>query len=170
MRQVGATPCCSFSCCGAWAVAAWASVFVVHRLSCPAACGVLASVQELNRCSLHWQGLLSHWTTREVQENVFLKKQTFILHFLNLYSVKLTCVCMKVVSGRSCSVVSDSLHPHGLYSPWNSPYQNTGVGSCSFLQGIFPTQGSNPGLLHCRRMLYQLSHKGSPVCHVCIYN
>ena len=44
----------------------------------------------------------------------------------------------------------------------NSPGKNTGVGSLSFLQGIFPTQGSNPGLLQCRRILYQLSHKGSP--------
>ena len=51
---------------------------------------------------------------------------------------------------------------HGLYSPWNSPVQNTGVGSLSLLQGIFPTQGLNPGLLHCRWILYQLSHKGSP--------
>ena len=39
---------------------------------------------------------------------------------------------------ESCSVMSDSLRPHGLYSPWNSPGQNTGVGSCSLLQGIFP--------------------------------
>ena len=60
------------------------------------------------------------------------------------------------------SVVSDSLRPHGLYSSWNSPSQNTGVGSLSFLQGIFPTQGSNPGLPHCRQILYQRSHKGSP--------
>ena len=59
---------------------------------------------------------------------------------------------------RSCVC----LWPHGLYSPWNSPGQNTGVGSCSLLQGIFPTWGSNQGLLHCRRILYQLSHKGSP--------
>ena len=58
--------------------------------------------------------------------------------------------------------MSDSLRPHGLYSSWNSPDQNTGVGSLSLLQGIFPTQGLNPGLLHCRRILYQLSHKGSP--------
>ena len=43
----------------------------------------------------------------------------------------------------------NSLWPHGPYSPWNSPGQNTGVGSLSLLQGIFPTQGSNPGLLHC---------------------
>ena len=54
-----------------------------------------------------------------------------------------------------------SLRPHGLCSPWNSPGQNTGVGSLSLPQGMFPTQGSNPGLLHCRRILYQLSDKGS---------
>ena len=53
-------------------------------------------------------------------------------------------------------------HPHGLYSPWNSPGQNTGAGSLSLLQGIFPTQGLNSGLLHCRWILYQLSHEGSP--------
>ena len=63
---------------------------------------------------------------------------------------------------ESCSVVSDSLQHHGLYSPWNSPGQNTGVGSLSLLQGIFSTQGSNPGLPRCRQILYQLSHKGSP--------
>ena len=50
----------------------------------------------------------------------------------------------------------------GLYSSWNSPGQNTGVGSLSLLQQIFPTQGSNPGLPHCKQILYQLSHKGSP--------
>ena len=49
-----------------------------------------------------------------------------------------------------------------IYSWWNSPGQNPGVGSLSLLQGIFPTQGSNPGLLHWRQILYQLSHKGSP--------
>ena len=57
--------------------------------------------------------------------------------------------------------MSDSLRPHGLYSSWNSPGQNTGVGGLSLLQGIFPTQGLNPGLTHCRWILYQLSHKGS---------
>ena len=62
---------------------------------------------------------------------------------------------------ESCSVVSDSLRPHGLNSPWNSPGQNTGVGNLSLLQEVFPTQGLNPGLPHCRRILYQLSHQGS---------
>ena len=49
----------------------------------------------------------------------------------------------------------------GPFSPWNSPGQNTGVDSCSLLQGIFLTQGSNPGLPHCRQILYQLSRQGS---------
>jgi len=62
---------------------------------------------------------------------------------------------------ESRSVVSDSLPPCGLYSPWDSPGQNTGVGSHSLLQGIFPTQESNGGLLHCSRILYQLSYQGS---------
>ena len=63
---------------------------------------------------------------------------------------------------ESFSVMSNSLRPHKLYSPWNSPGQNTGVGSLFLLQGIFPTQGLNPCLPHCRWILYQLSHKGSP--------
>ena len=54
------------------------------------------------------------------------------------------------------------LRPHGLYSPWDSPGQSTEVGSLFLLQGIFPTQGSNSGLLHGRQLLYQLSHQGNP--------
>ena len=74
-----------------------------------------------------------------------------------------------MLESESLSVMSDSLRPHGLYSPWNSPGQNTGVGSCSLLQGVFPMQGSNPGLLHCRWILYQLSHQGSPrIGRICL--
>ena len=58
--------------------------------------------------------------------------------------------------------MSNSLRPHGLHSLWNSPGQNTEVGSSSLHQGIFPTQGSNSYLLYCRWILYQLSHQGSP--------
>ena len=58
-------------------------------------------------------------------------------------------------------VLSHSLQTHGLYSPWNSPGQNIEVGSLSLLQGIFPTQGSNSGLPHCRRILYQLNYQRS---------
>jgi len=50
-------------------------------------------------------------------------------------------------------VMSDSLRPHGLCSPWNSPGQNTGVGNLSFLERIFPTQALNPGLPHCKQIL-----------------
>ena len=63
---------------------------------------------------------------------------------------------------ESHSVMSNSVRSHRLHCPWNTPGQNSRVGSCSLLQGIFPTQGSNPGLPHCRQILYQLSHKGSP--------
>ena len=52
--------------------------------------------------------------------------------------------------------------PARLLCPWNSPGKNTGMSSLSVLQGIFPSQGSNLGLPHCRWILYQLSHKGSP--------
>ena len=54
------------------------------------------------------------------------------------------------------------LNTIGLYRPWNYPGQNTRVGSRSLLKGIFPTQGSNPGLWHCRWIFYQLSHKRNP--------
>ena len=119
-----------------------------------------------------------------------------------------TCNISQWSESESCSVVSNSLRPHRLYSPWNSPGQNTGVGSHSLLQGnlpnlriklrsptlqvdslptepqgkpkntgvgslslsqgIFLTQESNWGLLHCRLILYQLSYQGSPnISQVC---
>ena len=66
----------------------------------------------------------------------------------------------------SHSVVSDSLRPYGLLlprllCPWDSPSKDTGVGCHALLRGIFPTQGSNPGLLHCGQIHYCLSHQGS---------
>ena len=113
---------------------------------------------------------------------------------------EMSCINGKCES-ENHSFVSDSLQPHGLYSPWNSPSRNTGVGSLSLLQGnlpnpgmdprspalqtdclpaetpgkpkntrvgslsllqgIFPTQEWNQGLLHCRRILYQLSYVDS---------
>ena len=62
-------------------------------------------------------------------------------------------------TGRKKVKVAQSLPTLCDYSPWNSPGQNTGVGSLSLLQEIFPTQGLNPGLPHSRRILYQLSHQ-----------
>ena len=68
----------------------------------------------------------------------------------------------KIKWTSSCSVVSNSLQPHGLYSPWNPLGQSTGPGSLSLLQGIFLTQGLNTGLQRCRQILYRLSHQESP--------
>ena len=65
--------------------------------------------------------------------------------------------------------MSNSLSAHGLISPWNSPGQNTGLGSLCLLQGIFPTQESNPCLLHCIQILYQLSQKDTLSLFFLIY-
>ena len=73
---------------------------------------------------------------------------------------------LQKVKVLSHSVMFDFLQPYGLYfnrllCPWNSPGKNTGVGSHSLLQGSFLTQRLNPSL-HCRQILYHLSHQGSP--------
>ena len=62
-----------------------------------------------------------------------------------------------------------SLRPHGLYSSLNSPAQITVVVSLSLLQRIFLAQGSNPGLLHCRQILYQLSYREDPYLLLPVY-
>ena len=83
-------------------------------------------------------------------------KRSFLIYTL-------LCVCV------SCSVVSTSLRPKDcsplglrLLCPWNLPGKNTSVSCHSLLQAIFRTQGLNPGLPHCRQILYHLSHQGSP--------
>ena len=70
--------------------------------------------------------------------------------------------CMHLVA-QSCPTLWDPMDcsPPGSSVHGDSPGKNTGVGCHALLQGIFPTQGSNPGLLHCRRILYRLSHQGS---------
>ena len=95
-------------------------------------------------CFSSTQSHFSDLTVRELDELEWLKMSS-----TRGVKVKVTQLCWTLCN------------PHGLYSPWNSPGQYTGVGSLSLLQGIFPTQGSNPGLPHCRWILYQLSHKGS---------
>ena len=97
---------------------------------------------------------LSHWTTTNIFKDNTVMVGTHVWH--DEYLASVLCWNWKLLS---CVWL---LGPHELYSPWNSPGQNTGVGSLSLLQGIFPTQGSNLGLPHCRQILYQLSHQGSP--------
>ena len=92
-----------------------------------------------------------------VNRHMYLRYKTmlFILFFFHFF------VCV------SCLVMPSSLQPCGLQlarllCPWNSPGKSTGVG-CQFpLHKIFPTQGSNPGLPHCRKILYHLRHQGRP--------
>ena len=70
----------------------------------------------------------------------------------------------KVLVTQSCPTLCDhmNLSPPGSCVHGSLQVRITGVGSHSLLQGIFPTQGSNPGLLHCRRILYHLGHQGKP--------
>ena len=71
--------------------------------------------------------------------------------------------------------MSNSLQPMDCSLPGSSVHRdflgkNTGVGSCSFLQGFFPTQGLNTGLQHCRWIIYHLSHQGSPCSSLGSFN
>ena len=77
------------------------------------------------------------------------------------------CLVAQSCPTQSCDPMDCS--PPGSSVPGDFPGKNTGVGCHALLQGIFPTQGSNPGLLHCRGILYQLSYQRSPCymlgCH-----
>ena len=126
-----------------------------HELSRSGACGIFLH-RDQTHVSCTGRQIPYRWATREAQ-------------------VALSCSRLLKIS--SCLLKSDmntwkrswkwksllclTLQPHGLYSPWNSPGQNSGVGCHALLQGIFPTQGSKPGLPHCRQIVYQLSHKGN---------
>ena len=120
--------------------------FRIDWFDCPAVQGTLKSLFQhhsskasILRCSAFFMVQHSH-AYMTAGKTIALTRQTFV----------------GTVHGILYSLWSS------LYSPWNSPGQNTGVGRLSLLQGIFPTQGSNPGLLHCRQILYQLSDQGSP--------
>ena len=104
-----------------------------------------------------------HTTTYRINyKDLLCSTGNYIQHLVMTYngkeSKKEMCVCV------SRSVVSDSLRPHRLQParllcPWDSPGKNTGVDCHNILQRIFPTQGLNPGLLHCRQILYCLSYR-----------
>ena len=106
------------------------------------------------------------------------------LTFCNPIPARLLCLWgfsrQECYSGLSCPPSGDLLNP-GI-KPWSPIFQadylpaepqekpnNTGVGSLSLLQGTFPTQKSNQGLLHCRWILYQLSYQGSPYIYLYTY-
>ena len=97
---------------------------------------------------------LTDWLTEDILSLIWqwLKSDVFCL----------ADTSHEVKQSESHSVMSDSLWPCGLCIPWSSPGQNTGVGSLFLLQGTLLIQGLNQGLQHCRWILYELSHKGSP--------
>ena len=84
-------------------------------------------------------------------------KDEMIWKIIHIYTVLCLAAqwCPTLCDPMDCRPLGSSVHG-------DSPGKNTGVGSLSLLQGIFPTQGLNPSLLHCRQMLYHLSHQGSP--------
>ena len=101
-----------------------------------------------------WSQGVCLWGDRQQTMNRKMKRECaqYLLDKYVLYKVK-----VKVT--QSCPTLC-----YPMDCPWNSPHQNTGVGSLSLLQGIFPTRGSTWGLLHCKQILYQLSSQGSPTC------
>ena len=109
----------------------------------------------LSACSVLKTSIFSYWA------------KSSSVNTINFLASHIKCTADSSYYYEKCesesrSVMSDSLQPHGLYSPWNSPGWNTGVGSLSLLHGIFPTQGSNPDPPYYRQILYLLSHKRSP--------
>ena len=79
----------------------------------------------------------------------------YLTYMQSMYVRLVAQSCPTLCHPMDCSTLGSSVHA-------DSPGKNTGVGCHAFLQGIFPTQGSNPGLSHCRQILYCLSHQGSP--------
>ena len=96
----------------------------------------------------------------KISHEVLSSSQHFMSVFLQVFISSLLLLTTEW-KRKKVKVVQlcPTLRAHGLYSPWNSPGQNTEVRSLSLLQGIFPNQGLNPCLPHCRGILYQLSHK-----------
>ena len=102
---------------------------------------------------------------KKIFKNSLAEADTEIINFFLWQLVIIKTVVEVFHINESCSVVSDSLQPHGLYSSWNSPGQNTGVSSLSLLQGNLGSsqpRDQTPGLPYCGQILYQLSHRGNP--------
>ena len=97
---------------------------------------------------------LAPWT-RVCQTVLYFKPSSCPSQQLNCYGRQNVCVSV----AESCLTLRNPMDCSPPGCPWNFPGKNTGVGSHSLLQGIFPTQGSKPGLLHCRQILYHLSHQ-----------
>ena len=118
------------------------SLFEPHWIFCPA--GYVETLEML---------LCEFWLASG-------KKCQMTLGDSSLIRIQVISLESEVKVRQSCPTLCDPVVR--FLGPWNSAGQNTGVGSLSLLQGIFPVQGLNPGFLHCRKILYQLSPKRSP--------
>ena len=124
------------------------------------------TVNSLNVMKVQGNTKFPSWNFPKTLLNIIGSQHILFVQYINPRWVS---VRKTPFSGESDSrpIVSDSLQPHGLWQarlpcPWNSPGKNTGVSSHFLLQGIFPTQGSNLGLLHYRQILNHLCDQGSP--------
>ena len=114
---------------------------------------------------------LSDWTTAAEYHSIHLPDSGQVTSFLFFWSYNWGSGMLHdlpkienlvVLVTQSSPTLCDPMDPSRLLCPWDSPGKNTGMGCHSLLQGIFPTQGLNPGLLRFRQILYHLSHQGSP--------
>ena len=99
----------------------------------------------------------------------------FLHSYFSLHRNRYICTKNILYVSVSCSVISNSLRPHGLQPtrllcPWDSTGKNTVVGSHSLLERIFLTQGSNPGLLHLRQIIYHLSYREVLLLEISLIN
>ena len=109
---------------------------------------------------------MSIWSLKEDPifgvQNIKFINQIFYPLF-NLHQIHFKCLFLKSVSHLVVpNSATHGLQPTRLFCPWDFPGKDTGMVCHFLLQGIFLTQGSNLGLLHCRQALYQLSYQGSP--------
>ena len=111
----------------------------------------------------HGQSILegySPWGSKESSTT----EHSFCMKVKELVVQPCPCLCNPMDWGLPARFLCPGDFPgkNARLRAWNSPGKNTGVGSHSFLQGIFPTQASNPGLPHCKQILYHLTHQDSP--------
>ena len=107
---------------------------------------------------------VSHWAFSYCISESYASTPFFVLvSFIIIYRVSpQKNLSREVKVAQSCPTLQPQrLQPTRLLCPWDSPGKNTGVGCHFLLQGIFLTQGLNPGLLQCRQILYRLSHQGT---------
>ena len=119
-------------------------------------CCVLFCVQQ-SESAMHTRGSLLFWFPFP------LRSPEHWVELPMLLTGGSRCVWARHSLSRVRLLRPRGLQPARLLCAWGSPGKGTAVGSHSLLQGIFPTQGSNPGPLHCKQILYRLSHRGSPI-------